>query len=29
VLACTCHVEDRLVLDGEAKLMVPRRARED
>jgi len=29
VLACTCHVEDRLVLDGDAKLMVPRRAHVD
>jgi len=25
VMACTCHVGDRLVLDGEARLMVPRR----
>jgi 3-hydroxybutyryl-CoA dehydratase len=25
VLACTCHVGERLVLDGEARLMVPRR----
>ncbi len=26
VLKCTCQVGERLVLDGEAKLMVPRRA---
>ncbi|MFP3921991.1 MAG: MaoC family dehydratase [Dichotomicrobium sp.] len=29
VLACTCHVEDRLVLEGEAVLMVPRRTEEN
>lgn len=29
ILACTCHVEDRLVLEGEAVLMVPRRAEDD
>lgn len=29
VMACTCHVGERLVLDGEAKLMVPRREKRD
>lgn len=29
VMACTCHVGDRLVLQGEAVLKVPRREKQD
>jgi len=29
IMTCTCHVGERLVLDGEARLKVPRRAKQD